>query len=49
MGPLWGCGNCRQTFDVFETGGSCPHCCAQFDVMRCHECGESHPINEWMK
>lgn len=46
-GPFWGCGNCRQAFDIFETRGECPHCGTQFDVMRCPECGASHPITAW--
>ncbi|MBI5828638.1 MAG: site-2 protease family protein [Chloroflexi bacterium] len=46
-GAFWGCGNCRQAFDTFETRGECPHCGTQFDVMRCPECGASHPISAW--
>ncbi len=47
-GEFWGCGNCQQTFDAFETRGECPRCGAQFSEMRCPECGASHPINEWV-
>ena len=46
-GEFWGCGNCQQAFDAFETRGECPRCGAQFSEMRCPECGASHPINEW--
>lgn len=47
IGEFWGCGNCRQTFDAFETQGECPRCGAQFPEMYCPECGASHPIDDW--
>ena len=30
VGAYWGCGQCRQPFDTFETRGVCPHCGAQY-------------------
>jgi Zn-dependent protease len=48
LGPYWQCGSCGQPFDIFESRGVCPHCSAQFATTRCLDCGEQHPINEWM-
>ena len=47
VGPYWGCANCRQSFDTFETGGRCPHCGAQYDVTACLDCRRSSPQHEW--
>lgn len=47
IGPFWGCANCRQSFDTFETGGRCPHCGAQYDVTACLDCRRSAPQQEW--
>lgn len=47
-GAYWRCGNCRQPFDTFETRAVCPHCGSRFPVTRCLDCGELHPIDEWM-
>ena len=48
LGPYWKCGLCGQPFDTFQSGAICPHCAAQFATTRCLDCGEQHPINEWM-
>ncbi len=48
LGAHWGCGNCRQPFDIFETQAVCPHCGARFSATRCGECGARHPISEWI-
>jgi Zn-dependent protease len=48
LGAYWQCGECRQPFDTFETRGICPHCSAQFATARCLDCGEQHPMNDWM-
>ncbi len=48
IGNMWKCGRCQQMFDTFETGAVCPHCGTQFAAEGCMECGQQHPINEWM-
>jgi Zn-dependent protease len=48
IGEYWRCGNCRQPFDTFQTGAVCPHCGARFGVTRCLDCGELHPLEQWM-
>jgi hypothetical protein len=48
LGALWGCAQCSQPFDTFETGGVCPHCGARFSTTTCGDCGRSYPMNEWV-
>jgi len=48
LGAYWQCGECRQPFDTIETRGTCPHCGAQFAATRCLDCGEEHPMNDWI-
>jgi Zn-dependent protease len=48
VGDFWKCGRCGQSFDTFQTQGVCPHCGMQFSVTRCLNCGEAHPMSEWM-
>jgi hypothetical protein len=48
MVPIWLCSNCRHRFDTFATGGICPNCGLQFPTTVCFECGESHPMQEWI-
>jgi Zn-dependent protease len=48
MGAYWQCGQCGQPFDTFQTRGVCPHCVAQFSDMACLDCGELHPLSEWV-
>jgi Zn-dependent protease len=48
LGAYWQCGLCGQPFDTFQSGAICPHCAARFGTTRCLDCGEEHPINEWM-
>jgi Zn-dependent protease len=48
LGAYWQCGQCGQPFDTFQTRGVCPHCAAQFAMTRCLDCGEQHPMNDWM-
>jgi Zn-dependent protease len=47
-GAYWGCGECRKPFDTFETRGACPHCGAQYATTTCLDCGEPHPMSEWI-
>jgi len=47
-GDYWGCGECRKAFDTFETRGACPHCGAQFATTMCLDCGEQHPMSQWV-
>jgi Zn-dependent protease len=48
LGPYWQCAQCGQPLDTFEGRGVCPRCAAQFSMTRCLDCGEQHPMNEWM-
>jgi Zn-dependent protease len=48
LGHYWQCGECRQPFDTFETRGVCPQCGAQFVMTRCLDCGEEHPMSDWI-
>jgi Zn-dependent protease len=48
LGAYWQCGQCGQPFDTFETRGICPHCSARFATTTCLDCGEQHPINDWI-
>jgi hypothetical protein len=48
LGAYWQCGQCRQPFDTFQTQGVCPHCGAQFATTQCLDCGEQHPMNDWI-
>jgi Zn-dependent protease len=48
LGERWGCGNCKQAFDTFATGGVCPHCGARYAETRCFDCGRSHTMNQWV-
>jgi Zn-dependent protease len=47
-GNFWRCGQCGQPFDTFETRGACPHCAAQYATTVCLDCGEQHPMNDWV-
>jgi Zn-dependent protease len=47
-GAYWQCGQCGQPFDTFQTRGVCPHCAAQFADTVCLDCGELHPMSEWI-
>lgn len=48
VAPLWLCGNCRITFDTFETGGACPQCGDRFPTTVCSDCGVRSPWAEWV-
>jgi hypothetical protein len=48
VGAYWGCKECRKPFDTFETQGACPHCGAQYVTTTCLDCGEPHPMSDWI-
>jgi len=48
VGAYWQCGRCGQPFDTFAAGAVCPHCAAQFITTGCLDCGEQHPIGQWI-
>jgi Zn-dependent protease len=48
IGMWWVCSRCGRPFDTFETQANCPHCGSRFESTRCLDCGEIHPINEWL-
>jgi DNA-directed RNA polymerase subunit RPC12/RpoP len=47
LGEFWTCGKCGQSFDIFQTGGVCPHCATRFAATKCLDCGAEHPMSEW--
>jgi len=47
-GPVWRCNRCRNTFDMFETNATCPHCGTQFPETRCPNCGRWSPLSHWL-
>jgi Zn-dependent protease len=48
VGGFWICHQCRKAFDTFQTQAVCPHCAAQFTTTACLDCGERHPMSQWM-
>jgi len=48
LGEFWKCGKCGQAFDTFQTHAVCPHCGAQFTQTKCLDCGQQHPMSDWM-
>jgi Zn-dependent protease len=48
IGAYWQCSACGQAFDTFQTQGICPNCATRFDLTRCLDCAEQHPMNEWI-
>ncbi|MGA2947475.1 MAG: M50 family metallopeptidase [Candidatus Sulfotelmatobacter sp.] len=48
LGDFWKCGQCGQLFDTFQTRAVCLHCAAQCATTRCLDCGELHPMNDWI-
>jgi len=48
LGAYWQCGACKQPFDTFQSGAVCPHCATRFNMTRCLDCGEQHPMSEWV-
>jgi Zn-dependent protease len=49
VGDFWTCGRCRRPFDIFGNQGVCPACGAKFDLVRCSECGQTHPIHAFVR
>lgn len=49
FGPIWICQNCRQTFDMFATGGICPHCQKIAATTTCVHCGAAEPMEKWLR
>jgi Zn-dependent protease len=48
LGPHWHCGQCRRTFDTFETGAVCPWCQARFSNTMCMDCQKTSALRDWM-
>ena len=48
LGAFWGCGKCRQGFDILESGAVCPHCGTAYAAVPCLECGSLHPYSDWV-
>lgn len=49
VGSGYACGNCKNAFDPFVTGGICPHCSTTPNGIPCLHCGTTHPIAEWSR
>ena len=47
VGDVWKCAQCTQPFDIFQQPGVCPVCGAQFNAIRCMECGAVNSLSEW--
>jgi Zn-dependent protease len=47
VGAFWVCGQCRNAFDIFESGAVCSNCRALFAASRCVDCGRLSPMQEW--
>ncbi len=47
QGEFWSCDECRQPFDVFESGGACPNCGAEFPETQCLDCRQQHAVQAW--
>jgi Zn-dependent protease len=47
-GEFWICAQCRTAFDTFQTQAVCPNCAAEFAVTKCIDCGQPHPMTEWL-
>jgi Zn-dependent protease len=47
IGTFWNCVQCRQAFDTFETGGTCPNCAARYATTMCLDCGGSFAMDAW--
>jgi len=48
IGEFWRCGQCGHPFDTFQSHGTCPHCGAQYPGTKCLDCGEAHPMQQWI-
>jgi Zn-dependent protease len=48
-GDFWICGRCRRPFDMFATQGICPNCGVIFEGTRCLECGQVHPLQQFIQ
>ncbi len=47
QGEHWGCGRCGISFDPFTHRGVCPKCGYRFDTIRCLDCYQTSPVDEW--
>jgi Zn-dependent protease len=48
MGNFWACSQCKTAFDTFRMQAVCPNCASQFSTTSCLDCGNSHPMTEWI-
>jgi len=47
-GAYWRCGQCGQPFDTFASSAVCPNCRTRFPATQCLDCGQQHPLGEWV-
>lgn len=48
VGSFWRCGACGGSFDTFESFGACPACGMAQATTGCPECGNMHPMGQWV-
>jgi Zn-dependent protease len=48
VGNFWVCARCKLGFDTFQTQAVCPSCATRFSVTKCLDCGELHPMSDWL-
>lgn len=46
---VWICSGCREPFDTFANNANCPRCEKQFSETACPECGQAHPVADWVQ
>lgn len=48
-GDYWLCDECGNPFDMFASGGVCPHCDKHYEEVVCPDCHWRHPLAAWQK
>lgn len=48
IGNFWVCSQCKNMFDTFQTQAVCPACATQFAQTSCLDCGQRHPMSQWI-
>jgi len=48
IGDFWVCSQCKNKFDTFRTQAVCPACATQFALTSCLDCGQKHPMSQWI-
>ena len=48
IGNFWMCSQCKNMFDTFQTQAVCPACATQYALTSCLDCGQRHPLSQWI-